>query len=142
MLSPMLKAEPGNSDLSDIDTSSVASDMKNVSFEGNSTCKENNGSNKSSPKLPIKLVDGNNACIDLSVGEEKTVNLPSSSLSVLLFIDWSPKLLQKYETHYLEKVPEVFKYGPAKKARVEPLTLYACLEAFLREEPLVPEDMW
>ncbi|ESR43742.1 hypothetical protein CICLE_v100137952mg, partial [Citrus x clementina] len=40
-------------------------------------------------------------------------------------------------------LPEVFKNGPVtKKARTEPLSLYTCLEAFLREEPLVPEDMW
>ncbi|KAI3802030.1 hypothetical protein L1987_30153 [Smallanthus sonchifolius] len=142
MLSPMLKSAPGNSGFTDTDTSSVASDLKNVSFEADSTCKENNSPNRSLLKLPLKLVDANNACIDLSVGEERTVRLPSSSLSVLLFIDWSPKLLQKYETHYLEKLPEVFKYGPAKKARAEPLSLYTCLEAFLREEPLVPEDMW
>ncbi|KAK9054996.1 hypothetical protein SSX86_026075 [Deinandra increscens subsp. villosa] len=141
MLSPMLKTEQGHSDFSDTDTSSVASDLKNASFEADPTCKENNGPNKQL-NLPLKLVDGNNACIDLSVGEERTVRLPPNSLSVLLFIDWSPKLLQKYETHYLEKLPEVFKYGPAKKSRAEPLSLYTCLESFLREEPLVPEDMW
>ncbi|KAI7750590.1 hypothetical protein M8C21_022499 [Ambrosia artemisiifolia] len=142
MLSPMLKTEQGYSEFSDPDTSSVASDLKNVNVEADSACKENNGPDKPQLKLPLKLVDGNNACIDLSVGEERTVRLPSSSLSVLLFIDWSPKLLQKYDTHYLEKLPEVFKTGASKKARTEPLSLYACLEAFLREEPLVPEDMW
>ncbi|KAJ0820588.1 putative ubiquitinyl hydrolase 1 [Helianthus annuus] len=128
MLSPMLKTE--------------TSDLKNVNVEPESDCKENDGPDKPQIKLPLKLVDGNNACIDLSVGEERTVRLPSSSLSVLLFIDWSPKLLQKYETQYLEKLSEVFKTGPSKKARAEPLSLYTCLEAFLREEPLVPEDMW
>ncbi|XP_058093308.1 ubiquitin carboxyl-terminal hydrolase 5 isoform X1 [Magnolia sinica] len=95
-------------------------------------------------KLPLQLVDENNACIDLLTGEEKIVRLPTSSAaSILVFIDWSKKVLEKYDTHYLENLPEVFKYGPAtKKARTEPLSLYTCLEAFLREEPLVPEDMW
>ncbi|KAK3118773.1 hypothetical protein QOZ80_9BG0707130 [Eleusine coracana subsp. coracana] len=38
---------------------------------------------------------------------------------------------------------EVFKFAPpAKRTRGEPLSLYACLDAFLREEPLVPEEMW
>ncbi|XP_071723308.1 ubiquitin carboxyl-terminal hydrolase 5-like [Rutidosis leptorrhynchoides] len=131
MLSPMLRSEP---DQPDSDTSSV----------DDSTCKENNDNDMETEplKLPLKLVDGNNACIDLSVGEERTVRLPSTLMSVLLFIDWSPKLLRKYDTQYLEKLPEVHKYGPSKKMRLEPLSLYACLEAFLREEPLVPEDMW
>ncbi|GJX74296.1 ubiquitin carboxyl-terminal hydrolase 5, partial [Tanacetum coccineum] len=95
MLSPMLKTEPEDSEISNGNTSSVASDHKNTSIK-----------------------------------------------AVLLYIDWSPKLLKKYETHYLENLPEVFQYGPTKKSRTEPLSLYSCLEAFLREEPLVPEDMY
>ncbi|KAG9149373.1 hypothetical protein Leryth_003335 [Lithospermum erythrorhizon] len=97
-----------------------------------------------SQKLPLRLVDENNECIDLTVGEEKVVRLSSSSSStVLVFIDWSQKLLKSYDTHYLENLPEATKCGPiTKKARTEPLSLYTCLESFLREEPLVPEDMW
>ncbi|CAL5193283.1 unnamed protein product [Lathyrus oleraceus] len=95
------------------------------------------------PTLPLLLVDDNNACIDLSMGGEKVVKLSPSSARVLVYIDWSQKLLEKYDTHPLETLPEVLKYGPVtKKARSEPLSLYTCLEAFLREEPLVPEDMW
>lgn len=95
------------------------------------------------PTLPLLLVDDNNACIDLSMGEEKVVKLSPLSPKILVYIDWSQKLLEKYDTHPLETLPEVLKYGPVtKKARTEPLSLYTCLEAFLREEPLVPEDMW
>jgi ubiquitin carboxyl-terminal hydrolase 4/11/15 len=94
-------------------------------------------------KLPLQLVEESNACVDLSVGEDKAIKLSSTSTSVLVYVDWSRELLEKYDTHYLENLPEVFKYGPVnKKARTEPLSLYTCLEAFLREEPLVPEDMW
>ncbi|KAK7378005.1 hypothetical protein VNO80_03441 [Phaseolus coccineus] len=97
----------------------------------------------SMPTLPLLLVGDNNACIDLSMGEEKVVKLPQASPKVLVYIDWSQKLLEKYDTHPIESLPEVLKYGPVtKKARTEPLSLYTCLEAFLREEPLVPEDMW
>lgn len=94
-------------------------------------------------KLPLQLVDENNACIDLTVGDDKVVKLSSSSMSILVFVDWSQKLLGSYDTSYIESLPEICKYGHAtKKARNEPLSLYTCLEAFLREEPLVPEDMW
>ncbi|XP_043692351.1 ubiquitin carboxyl-terminal hydrolase 5-like [Telopea speciosissima] len=94
-------------------------------------------------KLPLQLVDENNACIDLTTGEEKPIRLSSSSSPIIVFIDWSQEQLEKYDTHYLENLPEVLKYGNvAKKTRTEPLSLYTCLEAFLREEPLVPEDMW
>uniref|UniRef100_A0A1D1YQS4 Ubiquitin carboxyl-terminal hydrolase n=3 Tax=Anthurium amnicola TaxID=1678845 RepID=A0A1D1YQS4_9ARAE len=93
--------------------------------------------------LPLHLIDENNAFVDLSTEEDKTINLPLSLTSVQIFIDWSQEDLEKYATYFLETLPEVLKYGSApKKARSEPLSLYACLEAFLREEPLVPEDMW
>lgn len=95
------------------------------------------------PNLPLQLVDESNVCFDLSVEGDKTIRIPSSSTSIVVYVDWSQKLLEKYNTHFLENLPEVFKNGPVtKKARTEPLSLYTCLEAFLREEPLVPEDMW
>lgn len=89
----------------------------------------------------LKLADASSSSIDLS--SEEVVECSSSLNSISVFLDWSEKLLEKYDTHYLETLPEVCKYGPVtKKSRTEPLSLYTCLEAFLREEPLVPEDMW
>ena len=112
--------------------------------ESNASCSEKNDVTSSKAvSLPLQLVDEKNASIDLSEGEDKTVKISSSSMSIVLYIDWSQKLAENYDTHFLENLPEVFKYGPVtKKARSEPLSLYTCLEAFLREEPLVPEDMW
>nr|GMD28077.1 ubiquitin carboxyl-terminal hydrolase 5 [Ipomoea batatas] len=125
MLSPMLRTEnPGYYNFSSAKTSVAAS-------------------NSSSATGTSELVDENNACIDLTIGEDKAVKVSSSSKSILVFIDWPQQLLENYDTHYLENLPEVTKYGSVtKKARTEPLSLYSCLEAFLREEPLVPEDMW
>ncbi|KAI7738460.1 hypothetical protein M8C21_031589 [Ambrosia artemisiifolia] len=134
MLSPMLK--PKN--VAPITSSGPPSATNGIKKEY-SPCKENGDS---LVKLPLKLVNGNNDLIDISIGEEKTINLSSSSMLVVLYIDWSPELVKKYETHYLENLPEVSRNGHmAKKARIEPLSLYTCIEAFLREEPLVPEDM-
>ncbi|XP_076894449.1 ubiquitin carboxyl-terminal hydrolase 5-like isoform X1 [Bidens hawaiensis] len=94
-------------------------------------------------KFPLKLVIRNNDPIDISNGEETAIKLPSSLLSVMLYIDWSQQLMNKFDMHYLENLPEVSRNGSApKKAHVEPLSLYSCIDAFLREEPLVPEDMW
>ncbi|OVA10566.1 Ubiquitin carboxyl-terminal hydrolases family 2 [Macleaya cordata] len=154
MLSPMQRVETLTpSDLPNRRVSEEASHpSRDVSSSGacansaaSDSTDEDQGDSKiaATSKLPLQLVDENNECIDLSTGEKKVINLSSSSTSIVVFIDWSDKLLEKYETHYLENLPEVFKYVPAtKKARTEPLSLYTCLEAFLREEPLVPEDMW
>lgn len=151
MLSPMLRSERlSHADISDTSISAAVSDPC-IDLTSGEACTDSNVSHSDDvskskaafPKLPLQLVDENNACIDLLVGQEKIIKLSSSSTAMLIYVDWSCNLLEKYETHYLENLPEVFKYGPVtKKARSEPLSLYTCLEAFLREEPLVPEDMW
>lgn len=152
ILSPLLRKGGNVEQATTSETSIPKAISDQCSFPSDDACAANMGSNSVSkdstnsnlppmPTLPLLLVDDSNACIDLSMGEEKVVKLSSSK--VLVYIDWSQKLLEKYDTHPLETLPEVLKYGPVtKKARTEPLSLYTCLEAFLREEPLVPEDMW
>ncbi|PON49641.1 Ubiquitinyl hydrolase [Parasponia andersonii] len=150
MLSPLRRPHLGNVSVSDTSISAAAPEPHNdistgkACTESKASCSEKNDVTSSKAvTLLLQLVDEKNGCIDLSEGEEKTVKLSSSSTSLVLYIDWSQKLLEIYDTHYLENLPEVFKYGTVtKKARSEPLSLYTCLEAFLREEPLVPEDMW
>lgn len=151
MLSPMLKAK--SMDISGVSSTTAGSDAS-LDLGSRETCTDSTVSNSASKditsseavkaqELPLKLVAENNSCIDLSARKDKAIKLASSSTSILIYVDWSQKLSEKYDTHYLETLPEVYKYGPVtKKARTEPLSLYTCLEAFLREEPLVPEDMW
>lgn len=152
MLSPFQRSQSlDRADASDTSTPTAASDTCRDLASGDASTNPGVSSSQkdgassieaTSPKLPLQLVVGSNACIDLSVAEEKIIE-PSSSTSILVYVDWSQKLLEKYDFHYMENLPEVFKSGPVtKKARSEPLSLYTCLEAFLREEPLVPEDMW
>ncbi|XP_015581523.1 ubiquitin carboxyl-terminal hydrolase 5 [Ricinus communis] len=149
MLSPFLRAESlRHDDIADSNTLVSASDECHDSSGEASTDPVSDKDSSSSKalmllKLPLQLVDESDACIDLSVGEEKAIKLSSSTTSIVVYLDWSQELLKKYDMNYMENLPEVLKYGPInKKARTEPLSLYTCLEAFLREEPLVPEDMW
>uniref|UniRef100_A0A803MRX8 Ubiquitin carboxyl-terminal hydrolase n=1 Tax=Chenopodium quinoa TaxID=63459 RepID=A0A803MRX8_CHEQI len=139
MLSPLLK----HREKYDMSENGILSAVE-PSSESSSWTERINDATHGTGKLPLHLVDENNVCIDLSVGEEKPIKISSSSKSLLVFINWSKELLEEYDTSYLESLPEVCKNGlPAKKARTEPLSLYSCLEAFLREEPLVSEpDMW
>ncbi|KAI4348860.1 hypothetical protein L6164_009529 [Bauhinia variegata] len=55
---------------------------------------------------------------------------------------WSDKMIQKYDTCLLSSLPEVFKPNLLTTRTQESVSIYKCLEAFLREEPLGPEDMW
>ncbi|XP_047968129.1 ubiquitin carboxyl-terminal hydrolase 5-like isoform X2 [Salvia hispanica] len=144
MLSPMLRTK-GSGAMTTSNASVVASNESHADSSIADPTKGDGGSSKPmlSEKLPLQLVDENNACIDLTVGDDKVVKLSLSSMSILVFVDWSQKLLASYDTKHIENLPEVCKHvHVSKKARNEPLSLYTCLEAFLREEPLVPEDMW
>ncbi|GAB2209906.1 hypothetical protein Droror1_Dr00027133 [Drosera rotundifolia] len=71
--------------------------------------------------------------------EEDYILKPGQCLRVVL--DWTQKALELYNFSFLEDIPVVYK-AAAKKTRQETLTLFSCLEAFLKEEPLGPDDMW
>lgn len=55
---------------------------------------------------------------------------------------WSDKMIEKYNICLLSSLPEVFKAQRFMKKPPESVSLYKCLQAFLKEEPLGPEDMW
>ncbi|KAG9160439.1 hypothetical protein Leryth_008823 [Lithospermum erythrorhizon] len=58
-----------------------------------------------------------------------------------VLVYWSPKIIENYDTALLSHLPQV--YRPTfPLRRVESISLDKCLDAFLKEEPLGPEDMW
>lgn len=67
---------------------------------------------------------------------------PGQVISVL--VDWTDKEQELYDASYLKDLPEVLKAGcyALKKTRQESISLSSCLDAFLMEEPLGPDDMW
>ncbi|KAB2066169.1 hypothetical protein ES319_A09G140900v1 [Gossypium barbadense] len=70
--------------------------------------------------------------------------VPISSLTKNLdvTVHWSDKMIEKYDTCLLSSLPEVFKPQLFAKMHEESISLYKCLEGFLQEEPLGPDDMW
>ncbi|OIV99196.1 hypothetical protein TanjilG_19692 [Lupinus angustifolius] len=74
------------------------------------------------------------------LNEPLAINGELKLLHVL--VDWSDKQIQQYDTRLFNSLPEVFKYSFFTKKPQEPVSLYKCLEAFLQEEPLGPDDMW
>ncbi|KAJ0634602.1 putative ubiquitinyl hydrolase 1 [Helianthus annuus] len=66
---------------------------------------------------------------------------PSKIVKVIL--DWTDKEHESYDASYLKDLPMVHKPGlTVKKTKQESISLFSCLDAFLKEEPLGPEDMW
>ncbi|CAH9117014.1 unnamed protein product [Cuscuta europaea] len=62
---------------------------------------------------------------------------------VKVYLDWTEKEYESFDASYLKDLPDVHKSGPAaQKTKPEAISLFSCLEAFLKEEPLGPDDMW
>ncbi|KAL6571157.1 Ubiquitin carboxyl-terminal hydrolase 9 [Orobanche hederae] len=74
--------------------------------------------------------------------KDTVINSANHRIKVLL--EWTGKEQKLYDPSYLKDLPEVYhKTGfSAKKIRQEAVSLFSCLEAFLTEEPLGPDDMW
>ncbi|KAJ0106130.1 hypothetical protein Patl1_17393 [Pistacia atlantica] len=72
--------------------------------------------------------------------KKDTVIKPGQHIKVLL--DWTDNVRELYDPSFLEDLPEVHKTGfTVKKTRQEAISLFSCLDAFLTEEPLGPDDM-
>ncbi|PKI64379.1 hypothetical protein CRG98_015239 [Punica granatum] len=64
-------------------------------------------------------------------------------LTIKVMLDWTEEERELYDPSYLKDLPEVHKSGfTVKKTRQEAISLFSCLDAFLKEEPLGPDDMW
>ncbi|KAH9737876.1 ubiquitin carboxyl-terminal hydrolase 8 [Citrus sinensis] len=59
-----------------------------------------------------------------------------------IHVQWAEKMIEKYDTCLLSSLMEVCKPQLFTRMPPESVSLYKCLEAFLKEEPLGPEDMW
>ncbi|KAJ3671901.1 hypothetical protein LUZ60_007980 [Juncus effusus] len=95
--------------------------------------------------MKLQLLEKGNSFTNLSEEDgEKSISVPTNSISLIVFVNWGKENFRKYDLLFMENIPEVVKFAPPlKRTRGEPLSLYACLDAFLREEPLEPdEDMW
>ncbi|EOY33223.1 hypothetical protein QUC31_019057 [Theobroma cacao] len=70
--------------------------------------------------------------------------VPAAGVSGRLHVlaSWPEKYVKEYDTQLLSSLPQIFKSCFFTKRPQESVSLYKCLQAFLMEEPLGPEDMW
>ncbi|KAK4795653.1 hypothetical protein SAY86_027979 [Trapa natans] len=88
----------------------------------------------------LSLVEDTRASVTKPI-QKDTIIKPALTVKVLL--DWAEKEHQLYDSSYLKDLPEVHKSGfTVKKTKQEAISLFSCLDAFLKEEPLGPDDMW
>ncbi|XP_059640812.1 ubiquitin carboxyl-terminal hydrolase 9-like [Cornus florida] len=95
----------------------------------------------SSRKLSFHLCLADERGLSCKPIDKDSLIRPSKLVKVML--DWTDKEHELYDASYLKDLPEVHKSGvTTKKTRQEVVSLFSCLDAFLKEEPLGPDDMW
>lgn len=76
----------------------------------------------------------------IQMDEPVPILKPDQPIKVL--VSWSEKMIQDYDTSILSLLPEVCKTAFTSKWTQDSMSLYKCVGAFLKEEPLGPDDMW
>lgn len=73
---------------------------------------------------------------------EPVTNETDTPKMVNVLVSWPDKMIEKYDTSLLSVLPEICKPVFFSKKPQETVSLYKCIELFLKEEPLGPDDMW
>lgn len=96
----------------------------------------------SDAELQFYLSDEKGMIKHLKIVMSEPVEVTGESGRLYVLVCWPEKVIEQYDTRLLSTLPEIFKSGFLAKRPQESVSLYKCLEAFLTEEPLGPEDMW
>ncbi|KAK2999764.1 hypothetical protein RJ639_022747 [Escallonia herrerae] len=93
-------------------------------------------------RLQLYFTDEKGICKDSEIVMNEPVRSTVLPGRIYVLVRWPDKMVEQYNTHLLSTLPEIYKSGFFAKQPQESVSLYKCLEAFLKEEPLGPEDMW
>ncbi|KAF8009384.1 hypothetical protein BT93_J0390 [Corymbia citriodora subsp. variegata] len=96
----------------------------------------------SDSELKLYLTDAKGITKDCEIQMSEPVVQAEMSRQLNVLVCWPENQIKKYDTNPLSSLPEIFKPGFFSKKAQETVSLYKCLEAFLTEEPLGPDDMW
>lgn len=103
---------------------------------------ENGSNSPADGGLELYLTDEKGVAKDSKILMNEPLAMKGELKPLNVLVCWSDKQIQQYDTQRFSSIPEVFKPGFLAKRPQESVSLYKCLEAFLQEEPLGPEDMW
>ncbi|CBI39133.3 unnamed protein product, partial [Vitis vinifera] len=141
---------PTEDSLDDITAGNAANEDTEMEDAISSTV--SNGDANSDSETGDELQLGNNFSFYLTdeKGSTKGSNINMNKLELIsqlprrlnVLVHWPYRMIEKYDTCLLSLLPEICKPELFAKRPQESVSLYKCLEAFLKEEPLGPEDMW
>lgn len=151
-LFPFIRAKAHSPDVSTVKLNGNGPSLDGIVLTDNgngSTCEEGLSTSRSSED--DNAADDELLPFQLSLTDEKgstrnAIDTDSNrvlGLVMRVLMDWSENEHEMYNIDYMDVLPEVFKPGfLSKKTRQEAVNLFSCLDAFLKEEPLGPDDMW
>uniref|UniRef100_A0A2C9V083 Ubiquitin carboxyl-terminal hydrolase n=1 Tax=Manihot esculenta TaxID=3983 RepID=A0A2C9V083_MANES len=118
-------------------------DKNDTALGGNANPSSEEGANSSEDsELMFYLTDEKGTVKDSKIIINEPVPLTGMPKRFNVLVCWPEKQIEQYDTRLLSSLPEIFKSGFLSKRPQESVSLYKCLEAFLKEEPLGPDDMW
>lgn len=144
VLSPLRRVYPPPKSSSEKQSSFVLKDAEESSSSSNGQSGVGNDEMEEDD-LSIELPSFQISWVDDRGANPKPIHRDTviSGQTVKIMLDWTERELELYDASYLTDLPEVHKSGfTVKKTRQEAISLFSCLDAFLKEEPLGPEDMW
>ncbi|KAL6623060.1 hypothetical protein ACP70R_032939 [Stipagrostis hirtigluma subsp. patula] len=148
VLAPFVRAKVSSPDESAVKLNGFGPSLNGMVLTDNGNSSEEGLSTSDADE---KAADDELFPFQLSLTDEKGMTrnaINTDSNRVLGFVmrlamDWSDKEHEIYNIDYMDELPDVFKHGfMSKKTRQEAVNLFSCLDAFLKEEPLGPDDMW
>ncbi|CAA2980736.1 ubiquitin carboxyl-terminal hydrolase 8-like [Olea europaea subsp. europaea] len=86
------------------------------------------------------LDSGNFLASRIKIQMDEPVPISKSKRLIKVLVSWPKKMIEDYDTSILSLLRDVCE--PTLKKPRESVSLYKCVDAFLKEEPLGPEDMW
>ncbi|GAB2272615.1 hypothetical protein Dimus_007437 [Dionaea muscipula] len=148
LLRPFLRLDADTVDNFD-DTGSMDDEDTNMG-ETNSSFADDDSSSNTDAGLCVQLKncfhfylpDNQSIMMGSRTKLRKLSSVPGIIKKLNVLVRWSDEMIRRYDTSRLSSLPGIFKPELGYKRSSESVSLYKCIEAFLKEEPLGPEDMW
>ncbi|GMP99172.1 hypothetical protein CsSME_00046750 [Camellia sinensis var. sinensis] len=142
----LIPSEDSTNDDNNIERTATAglTDMEDATtpgFQGADSANGNEFDTHSDGALELYLTDEKGTIRDSRIAMNEPVASPVLHGKLSVLVCWPDKMVKRYKTHLLSSLPQVFKSEFFTKRPQESVSLYKCLEAFLKEEPLGLEDI-
>ncbi|KAL5223604.1 hypothetical protein ABZP36_010243 [Zizania latifolia] len=78
----------------------------------------------------------------MKIEMDQPIKLVGSQKRLHVVVCWQDNGLEQYNFGSLDPLPEIYKAVLLSRRPEDTCSLYACLETFIKKEPLGPEEMW